>query len=145
MARIITYAALLVAVCAYAFWRGRAEERWAAGVCLTASLASVGLLGPVQLRYSGVEIGVLSVDMFTFLAFTWIALRSERFWPLWISGLQLTTSMGHLLKAIDADLLPLAYAAALRLWSYPILVILAVGTWRSHRRQPITRRTAILS
>jgi len=27
-------------------------------------------------------------------------------------------------KAMDANLLPLAYAAALRFWSYPILIIL---------------------
>jgi hypothetical protein len=141
MVRILIYASLLFGVCAYAFWRGRAEERWAAAVCLLASLISVALLGPVQLRYSGIEIGVLAVDMVTFAAFTWIALRSERFWPLWIAGIQLTTSMGHLLKAVDADLVPIAYAAALRLWSYPILIILAVGTWRSHKRERRSRRS----
>jgi hypothetical protein len=53
---------------------------------------------------------------------------------LWVSGLQLTSSMGHLFKAVDADLLPLAYAAALRFWAYPILIVLAVGVWRSQRR-----------
>ena len=93
MVRILIYASLLFGVCAYAFWRGRAEERWAAAVCLLASLISVALLGPVQLRYSGIEIGVLAVDMVTFAAFTWIALKSERFWPLWIAGIQLTTSI----------------------------------------------------
>jgi hypothetical protein len=28
----------------------------------------------------------------------------------------------------------MAYAAALRFWGYPILIILAVGVWRSQRR-----------
>lgn len=37
-------------------------------------------------------------------------------------------------KAIQGDLLPLAYAAALRFWTYPILIILAVATWRSQQR-----------
>lgn len=140
MVRILIYAALLFGVCAYAFWRGRSDERWAAAVCLAASLISVALLGPVQLRYSGVEVGVLIVDLLTFFAFTWIALRSQRFWPLWISGLQLTTGMGHLLKAIAPDLLPIAYAAALRLWSYPILIILLIGTWRTHQRSQLAHR-----
>jgi hypothetical protein len=38
------------------------------------------------------------------------------------------------LKALDSQLVPLAYAAALRFWAYPILIILAIGTWRSQRR-----------
>ena len=63
-----------------------------------------------------------------------MALVSDRFWPLWIAGLQLTSSMGHLFKAIDAELLPIAYAAALRMWAWPILIILGIGTWRAQRR-----------
>jgi len=124
------YTILLLGVCGYAFWRGRADERLAAMVCLLASVASLALLGPARLRYSGVEIGVFMVDLFTLAAFTYVALRSERFWPLWISGLQLTTSIGHVLKAIDEHLLPMAYAAAMRVWSYPILFILAIAVWR---------------
>src|SRR4029079_17175030 len=44
------------------------------------------------------------------------------------------TSLGHILKGIDPDLLPRAYGAALQFWSYPILLILAVGTFRTQRR-----------
>ena len=83
-------------------------------------------------RYVGVEVGVLIVDAVTLAAFTFVALRSDRYWPLWVSGLQLTTSIAHLLKAIQPDPIPIAYAAAGRVWSYPILIILAVGTWRVH-------------
>jgi hypothetical protein len=42
--------------------------------------------------------------------------------------------MSHMLKAVDAGLVPQAYAAAEKFWSYPILLILAIGTWRGHRR-----------
>ena len=133
MPTFVIYTILLLGVCGYAFWRGRADERLTAMVCLIASVASLALLGPARLRYSGVEVGVFMVDLFTLAAFTYVALRSDRFWPLWISGLQLTTSVGHVLKAIDEQLVPLAYAAALRVWSYPILLILAVGVWRGHR------------
>lgn len=85
--------------------------------------------------YSSVETGILAVDILALLAFTYAALISDRFWPLWVSGLQLTTSLGHLFKVIDPKLLPLAYAAALRFWSYPILIILFVGVWRHQRRK----------
>jgi hypothetical protein len=42
--------------------------------------------------------------------------------------------MAHLMKAIELDLMPVAYRAAAIFWSYPILMILAIGTWRGHRR-----------
>jgi hypothetical protein len=82
------------------------------------------------------------VDILTFCAFTAVALKSDRFWPLWISGLQLTTSFGHLLKAWESQMVPIAYAIALRSWSYPIQIILAVAVWRSQRRQVPDHRTA---
>ena len=75
------------------------------------------------------------VDVAVFLGFTWVALRSERFWPLWIAGLQLTAIFGHVLKAIDVQLFARAYAAALVFWAYPMLIILAIGTWRGQRRR----------
>ncbi|MEO7365534.1 MAG: hypothetical protein ABIW03_04365 [Sphingomicrobium sp.] len=134
MLRLIFFNALLVGACSYALWRGRSDERLTAIVCIVATAASFVLAAPATLRYASVEVGVLLVDVFTLAVFTFVALRSERFWPLWISGLQLTTSVAHFLKAVEPDLVPIAYAAAGRLWSYPILIILAVGTWRSHHR-----------
>jgi hypothetical protein len=145
MLRLIVFNLLLVGACGYALWRGRSDERLTAIVCIAATLASFALIAPAHQRYASVEAGVLIVDVLTLGAFTYVALRSDRFWPLWISGLQLTTSIAHFLKAADPDLVPIAYAAAGRLWSYPILVILAVGTWRSSRRmhfQPIDERPA---
>jgi hypothetical protein len=85
------------------------------------------------------------VDTLTFVGFTLIALRSERFWPLWLAGLQLTTVFSHLLKAIQLDLMPQAYAAAARFWVYPIFMIIVVGTWRASRRRMSERRQAALA
>ncbi len=134
------YWTLLALTCGYAFLRGHGDERVSAFTCVTASFASLALLRPANFSYSTVEIGMLAVDILTLAAFVYVALRSDRFWPLWISGLQLTTSVGHVLKAVDPDLLPTAYAAAARLWSYPILIILAVGAWRGHRRMLAEQR-----
>lgn len=141
MVRMIIFNSLLLTVCAYAMWRGRSEERMVALACILATVATVVVKGPIQLSYSSVEIGVLLVDLMALAMFTFVALKSDRFWPLWVSGLQLTTSIGHLLKAINPDLVPIAYAAAGRIWSYPILIILAVGTWRVHHRAQSEPRT----
>ena len=125
---------LLLATCGYALWRGRSDERIVALVCLVATLASRLAFTPLNVRYTSIETGLLLIDLAVLAAFVFVALRSPRFWPLWVAGLQLTTSMAHLMKAIDQTLLPMAYGAAIALWSYPILIILAIGTWRGHRR-----------
>ena len=129
------YWALLFAVCGYALWRGRSDERVVAAVCLLASIATPLVVAPWRTRFSNVEFGILAVDLVALAIFTAVALRSSRFWPLWVAGLQLTTSIAHFMKAIDVDLLPHAYGAAARFWAYPILIILAVGTWRGQRRE----------
>jgi hypothetical protein len=126
--------------CGYALTRGRSDERIVAVVCVVASVVTAFALSSWHQRYSGVETGELLVDLATLAAFVFVALRSDRFWPLWVAGLQLTTSMSHMLKAVDLGLVPQAYAAAEKFWSYPILLILAVGTWRGHRRMIAQRR-----
>jgi hypothetical protein len=130
----IIFGPLLLAVCIYAIWRGGTDERIVAATCLAGTAATMIAISPLHKRYAGVEEGLMLVDAGVLLAFVAVALRSKRFWPLWIAGLQLTTSIGHLLKGVDQELLPRAYGAALQFWSYPILLILAFGTYRSHRR-----------
>jgi hypothetical protein len=125
---------LLLSICGYALWRGQRDERAAAIACLVASVATPLVVAPLRARFAGVETGVMLVDFVTLAVFIIIALQSSRFWPMWIAGLQLTTVMAHVLKAIELNLMPQSYSAAARFWSYPILIILAVGTWRSHRR-----------
>lgn len=129
----LSYYAILFAVCAYAFLHGRLDERLAAGTCILATFATNIAYSPAG-SFSRVEVGVLFVDTLALVGFTVIALRTDRFWPLWVAGLQLTTIVAHLLKAVQLDLLPHAYAAAARFWVYPIFLIIVVGTWRGHRR-----------
>lgn len=131
MVRIFVFNAILLGSCGYALLRGTRDAQVIAFVTLVASFASYLL---VLSHYTQIELGVMIVDVLTFLAFTAVALKSDRFWPLWISGLQLTTSFGHLLRAFEDQLVPIAYAVALRAWSYPIQIILAIAVWRSHQR-----------
>lgn len=134
MERFILYHVLLFGACGYALLRGRTDARIVGAVFLIGNFATYALRSPFGESYTSVETGILAVDVIAFLAFTYAALISDRFWPLWVSGLQLTTSLGHVMKAVDLNLLPLAYAAALRFWGYPILIILAIGVWRSQNR-----------
>lgn len=118
----------------YALTKGRRDEKVVAAICVLGTLATHGVISPLTERYGQIEWGVFAVDFGVFAGFTAVALQSSRFWPLWVAGLQLTTLIGHMLKGVQSDLLPLAYGAALQFWSYPIIFILFIGTWRSARR-----------
>src|SRR5687767_14761182 len=118
---------ILLITCGYALWRGRKYEQLSALVFIAASVASVVARSSVNERYLAVARSDLVIDSLVLVAMVAIALRSDRFWPLWVAGLQLTISMSHALKAIQPDLVPLAYAAAERFWSYPTLIILFIG------------------
>ena len=135
--------ALLLLTCGYALWRGRKYEQWSAMVCIAASILSVLFRASIRESYLGIESSDLIIDSLVLFAFMVIALRSDRFWPLWVDGLHLTVSMRHLMKAIQPSLIPLAYAAAERFWSYPTLLIIALGAWRQHRRQMDMRQLSV--
>ena len=126
---------ILLLTCGYALWRGRSDEKIAAAVCLGATIVTQLVMPPPEMRYSNLDLQLIVIDLAVLAAFVAIALRSERFWPLWVAGLQLTISISHLMKAVDQELMPRAYAAAAVLWSYPILLIIVIGTWRQHRRR----------
>jgi hypothetical protein len=129
----LSYWLLLTGVAVYAFLRGRGDERAAASVCVVATVASVLVNSPLTRRFGTVELGVMVVDLAALAAFTAIALRTKRFWPLWVAGFQLTSTFAHALKAIHFSLVPQVYAAAERLWVYPIFLAIIVGTWRTQR------------
>ena len=76
------YWLLLLAMAAYAFGRGRIDERLAAGICVIGSMATVIVSSPLNEKYSSVETGVLIVDSLALLGFVLLALGSRRFWPL---------------------------------------------------------------
>jgi hypothetical protein len=137
---VYLYLALLAASCGYALWQGDRDARIAAIVCLLATAATVLLLTPGSARYRVLEGGAMAVDLATLAAFVTLALHSRRFWPLWVAGLQLTASFAHMIRIADEALVPLAYAIAERFWSYPILIIIAVGTFRYQRRQGAAAR-----
>jgi hypothetical protein len=138
------YYVILLLVSLYALLQGRSDERVAAATCILATFATNAVYTP-QGSYAGVETGVLLVDLAAFAAFLFLALRSGRFWPLWVAGLQLATLGAHAVKAVELDLMPEAYAAAARFWVYPIFLVIAVGTYRGARRRIVRDENRVLN
>ncbi|GAA4034535.1 hypothetical protein GCM10022281_13340 [Sphingomonas rosea] len=129
--RLIFYYSFLFAVVAIAFWRGRREERVAAVTCLVGTLVTALGAGAMSHRFADFNSLLFLADLGVFVSFLAIALRTERFWPIWVAGLQLTATSVHLLKLINPDLMRFVFGAALAFWSYPILALIAVGAFRT--------------
>lgn len=135
MVRIAFYYALVAVVVIAAFRRGDQETRRAALVCLAASILSTAFMN----FRDQIPVIVALIDLAVLAFFITLALTTRRFWPLWVAGLQLTTVMGHGLRLLQPQLVDIAYAAAMRFWSYPILIILVAAALRSERyRSPLS-------
>ena len=102
--RVMLFWVLLLLSCGYALWRGRKYERIAALVFVTATILSILGHSPLRGRYVELEASDLIIDTGVLVAVIAIAVVSDRFWPLWVAGLQLVDSASHLMKAIHADL-----------------------------------------
>jgi uncharacterized membrane protein YecN with MAPEG domain len=114
-----------------AFWRGRREEQWAAIICVVGTGLTVVTADPRAVRFAGFDTVAFAIDLGVLIAFLAIALRSERFWPMWVAGLQLTATTVHPLTFLSPELAGRVFGTALALWSYPILILIAIGAWRT--------------
>jgi hypothetical protein len=121
---------LLALVLGYALLKGGAPERLAALIIIAASVSTVATWAPAHLRYSSVEVGIFLTDFIMMLALVALALKAERFWTLWVAAFQVMQFASHIPEILVPDLLPVTYKVVISIWSYPMLILLAIGTYR---------------
>ena len=128
------FTTLLLACCGYALARGGRPEKLCAMMMLVATAFTMAIFPEVKGRFAELEVGLFAADLVLLLAFVGLALAADRYWPMWISSMQLVAVMSHVVGAILGERVPLAYAVAVVLWSYPMVVMLALATYRHHVR-----------
>lgn len=124
----LIFLVLLVATTAYALTLGGTPERIGAALYAAACVLSLGVVSAIPYRFRSVELGIFVVDVLLFASFVWLALRANRFWPIWVSGLLGLGVLGHLAMMLRPQVIAWAYAAILSIWSYPILLLVCAGT-----------------
>lgn len=124
---------LLVICSAYAWRRGGAPERAAAFVLIVATLLTIVVASSPLVLFQSLETGIFVVDVAAFLALGAIGLFAARSWPMLMAALQLVTIFAHVAAFMNVTL-PWAYAFMLSVWSYPMLLLLVIGSWRHARR-----------
>lgn len=134
---ILIFFLFLFATAALAYARGGRPEKTIALSLVVATVLTflTGLLASVS--FDTVEIGLLVIDIALLGVMLLVAMRADRYWPMVVAALQLILVLVHIAKVVSGDALPWVYAFVLAFWSYPILAVVMIGTWRHSRR---TRR-----
>lgn len=127
----IIFLVVIVSVVTIAITIGGTDERIAAVSMLAAAIFSPFL---VMSGFSEAEIFIAIVDACLLLILLYLALISDRNWPMFAAGFQLTGTLIHLFPGLLSDLHPDAYADVAVLWAYPVLLSLGVGTLIECRR-----------
>jgi hypothetical protein len=130
----ILYFSLLVVCWLYAMFRGGAPERVGATILAIGSFVSISVVSGPANRFGAVETGVFLADVATLAGFLILALHAERYWPLWLAAFQAIGTAGHAVKLVDPGTVREAYAFILAFWSYPLLFLIALGTYRHQQR-----------
>ncbi len=86
-------------------------------------------------RYADFETGIFVVDVLLFLALVGLALRSDRFWPLWAAAFQMVAVFVHIASIVETDDYAWAYAIAVNFWSYPVMLALMAGIALESRKR----------
>jgi len=133
MLRILVFDLLYVSCCLFAFVRGGVPERLGALILIADFELSLLVVEPMSGRFSGVEWSVFYVDLFAFFALYLLSVLSARYWPIWAAAVQGAVALSHL-TGLRSDIIPWAYGSMVAIWSYLLLIILAVATWRRRRR-----------
>ncbi|UKK83160.1 hypothetical protein L7H23_11330 [Sphingopyxis sp. BSN-002] len=116
---------------AVAMWRGGYMERWAAYTALLASVCTT-VLAPAP-DWSHIEYSIFAIDIIALASFWFIALKTQRFWPYWITGWQLIAIFGHLQKLMFSEILARPYALLSMYISYPILFVILYASGSTKR------------
>lgn len=124
----------------FAMLRGDAPERAMA----LAMLCQVPILLVEQMlfgwrdpatSYQQLELGMLVVDLVSLTLYAGIATRANRVYPLLIAGAQLVAVMGHVVRAMNDDLVPRAYATLVIAPTHFEIAVLIAGTFAHARRE----------
>lgn len=126
------FTAILLGACLYACIAGGREGRW---VSLLVVSAAIGSIPASYLNYGWqrMQLPVLGIDLALLAGLATVAVRSQRYWPLWMTGFHLVSISTHAARILQPGLPPLVYFALQSFWSLPGLLVMVGGIMLDRR------------
>jgi uncharacterized membrane protein (UPF0136 family) len=131
MWRMIIYGVLMWVVTIYAFRRGGWAEKLAASGIVSNSYLTALLVSPPDIMFHQFERAVALLDLALLVLLGIIALRSRKFWPMWLAAFQGVTVLSHLAPYVHVS--PWVYFRAVALWSWVMWIVLGFAVYQHHR------------
>ncbi|WP_168707908.1 hypothetical protein [Sphingopyxis sp. PAMC25046] len=130
--------ALLIAVVVFALRKGGGPERAMALILIGMFVADQVLHLFVPPRFASIDTGHVAIDIAAALSTLALAMVAHRFWPMLAAVLQILPLTAHVGKAVDLSVHPIAYQTMQVAASWPLLLVLALATWRHVSRARAT-------
>ena len=134
MERALLFTGLLLLACVYALVRGGKPERYAALLYLVAFAASALSAQFDHELYHALNWGIVAIDFALAVALGALALHANRYWTLWATSIQIVAISAHLAKLLVPEIAATAYEITLLVWSYAVIPLLVIATFRHHQR-----------
>ena len=132
-------AIITLAVCGYAIVAGGREERAAGFVICVASFATP--LAQNLITDALVRPTLIAIDVGLLLFLGGLAMRSDRFWPMWAAGFHLLALLAYGAVALNPGVLPPSLFTALNLVAYLVLLALLAGVLGRRLDRPAAAAT----
>lgn len=130
---ILLYNGLLLAACLSAARMGAWEERACAFVAFVATLLTVFTAGKLDMRFLSANLRLAMIDASALVSFAIVGMRSRKYWPIWVSAMQLVTFLANFAPLLEVHGHSLAYAIAEQMWAWLILTVILVSSLRQWR------------
>jgi hypothetical protein len=124
---------IFIATCGIAFRWGGFDERLTACAFIANAILTNLVSEFDPNRYAHTATLQFYADVALLAMLLVLALRSDRFWPMWAAAFQLILILVHTGSGFQTGNFAWAYYAALIFWSFPLMLALAAGTWLEAR------------
>lgn len=123
---LLTYWLMTLCCCIYAVAKGGVTGCLAAVIILFKTVAGV-LVTTAAPEWQMTAYSLLQVDAVCLLAFLWLSLRSNHYWPLWATACQFLAVAIHVTTLVQPELTPKVYQGLHNLWAIPMLLFMLRG------------------
>jgi hypothetical protein len=126
----ILFWAMMLAAGSYSVALGGWEGRTTMGLFVLAALATIASNRWLVLNWQETNLTVCLIDTATFVATYLIAVKSRRWWPIWVAAFQLNSVAAHVATMISPDFSNFVYQGYASLWALPSMLIMVFGIFR---------------
>ena len=120
------YIALACICCACGAVLSGWDGRWA-GALIMLTIVAGRTVGAYDLDLARSPSFKFCLDGALLLALITVMLRSRRWWPIWLVGLQVNATLAHVAALLVPTHTPSIYRGLQSFWGIPLVMVLAVG------------------